>query len=428
MVVVGAGFGGLAVAKALAGSPVDVVVVDAHNFHTFQPLLYQVATAGLDADDIAHPVRGIVARQRNADVRMGKVTWIDLNARRVDLADGPSLEYDHLVLATGAVTNTYGIPGVAEHGFGLKSVADALALRAHVLRQFERAAVNPDLIDDGALTFVIGGGGPTGVELAGGLTELVERVLAKDFPTLDIRRARVVLVEPTDRVLGSFPHSLSTNARRALARRGVEVLLGVGVARADATSVELTDGSIVPTATLVWTAGVTASPLAGVLAEQLGDGALTRGARVVVEPDLSLPGHPEVSVIGDLAAASDERGELLPQVAPVAMQAGALVARNILARSEGVPTEEFRYVDRGSMATIGRHAAVAQLPGGVHLRGTVGWVAWLLLHLVMLVGFRNRLNVLVNWAWGYLTYDRASRLILDGADVPGTKTGPGGAQ
>jgi NADH dehydrogenase len=417
VVVVGAGFGGLAVAKGLAGSPVDVVVVDANNFHTFQPLLYQVATAGLDADDIAHPVRGIVARHRNADVRMGRVTWIDLDARRVDLAEGSSLTYDHLVLAAGAVTNTYGIPGVDEHGFGLKTIADALALRAHVLRQFERAAVDPTLVERGALTFVIGGGGPTGVELAGGLTELIERVLAKDFPSLDVRRARVVLVEPTDRVLGAFPRSLSDSARRALARRGVEVLLGAGVARVDDTSVELTDGTVVPASTVVWTAGVTASPLAGVIAEQLGDGALTRGGRIVVDDELGLPGHPEVSVIGDLAAATDGDGGLLPQLAPVAVQAGALVARNVIARAEGRPTESFRYVDRGSMATIGRHAAVAQLPGGVRLRGTVGWLSWLLLHLVMLVGFRNRVNVLVNWAWSYLTYDRASRLILD--DPPG---------
>lgn len=400
-------------AKGLAGSPVDVVVVDANNFHTFQPLLYQVATAGLDADDIAHPVRGIVARHRNADVRMGRVTSIDLEARRVDLAEGPSLDYDHLVLAAGAVTNTYGIPGVAEHGFGLKSIADALALRAHVLRQFERAAVAPELIDDGALTVVIGGGGPTGVELAGGLVELVERVLAKDFPSVDVRRARVVLVEPADRLLGGFAPSLSRSARRTLAGRGVEVVFGRGVARADDKSVELTDGTVIPTSTLVWTAGITASPLARVLADQLGPDALTRGGRVVVAEDLSLPGHPEVSVIGDLAAATDSHGELLPQLAPVAMQQGELVADNVLAALEGRAPAAFRYVDRGSMATIGRHAAVAQLPGGIRLRGTVGWLSWLMLHLVMLVGFRNRLNVMVNWAWSYLTYDRASRLILD---------------
>ena len=426
VVVVGAGFGGLAVAKGLAGSPVDVVVIDANNFHTFQPLLYQVATAGLDADDIAHPVRGIVARQRNADVRLGRVTRVDLDARRVDLEEGPSLEYDHLVLAAGAVTNTYGIPGVAEHGFGLKSISDALALRSHVLRQFERASVSPQLIDDGALTVVVAGGGPTGVELAGGITELVERVLAKDFPSLDVRRARVVLVEPTDRLLGAFPRSLSQSARRTLARRGVEVLLGVGVAGADEKSVELTDGTVVPTATLVWTAGVTASPLARIVAEQLGEQALGRGGRIVVEPDLTLPGHPEVSVVGDLAAATDRDGEPLPQLAPVAVQAGSLVAHNIVAGLEGRATEDFRYVDRGSMATIGRHAAVAQLPGGIRLRGTIGWLSWLLLHLVMLVGFRNRVNVLVNWAWSYLTYDRASRLILDEPAGPGT--GSDGAQ
>jgi NADH dehydrogenase len=426
VVVVGAGFGGLAVAKGLAGSPVDVVVIDANNFHTFQPLLYQVATAGLDADDIAHPVRGIVARHRNADVRLGRVTRVDLDARRVDLEEGPSLEYDHLVLAAGAVTNTYGIPGVAEHGFGLKSISDALALRSHVLRQFERASVSPQLIDDGALTVVVAGGGPTGVELAGGITELVERVLAKDFASLDVRRARVVLVEPTDRLLGAFPRSLSQSARRTLARRGVEVVLGVGVAGADEKSVELTDGTVVPTATLVWTAGVTASPLARIVAEQLGDQALGRGGRIVVEPDLTLPGHPEVSVVGDLAAATDRDGEPLPQLAPVAVQAGSLVAHNIVAGLEGRATEDFRYVDRGSMATIGRHAAVAQLPGGIRLRGTVGWLSWLLLHLVMLVGFRNRVNVLVNWAWSYLTYDRASRLILDEPAGPGT--GSDGAQ
>ena len=357
---------------------------------------------------------------------MGRVTRVDLDARRVDLEEGPSLEYDHLVLAAGAVTNTYGIPGVAEHGFGLKSISDALALRSHVLRQFERASVSPQLIDDGALTVVVAGGGPTGVELAGGITELVERVLAKDFPSLDVRRARVVLVEPTDRLLGAFPRSLSQSARRTLARRGVEVVLGVGVARADEKSVELTDGTVVPTATLVWTAGVTASPLARIVAEQLGEQALGHGGRIVVEPDLTLPGHPEVSVVGDLAAATDRDGEPLPQLAPVAVQAGSLVAHNIVAGLEGRATEDFRYVDRGSMATIGRHAAVAQLPGGIRLRGTIGWLSWLLLHLVMLVGFRNRVNVLVNWAWSYLTYDRASRLILDEPAGPGT--GSDGAQ
>jgi NADH dehydrogenase len=420
VVVVGAGFGGLALMRSLADAPVDLVLVDSNNFHTFQPLLYQVATAGLDSDDIAYPVRGIAARQGGgADVRLGRVVDVDLAGRRIRFEDGPALDYDQLVLAAGAVTATYGIPGVEEHAFGLKQLSDSLALRAHVLRQFERVAVDRSLIDQGALTVVIGGGGPTGVELAGGLVELFDRVLAKDFPTLDLRAARVVLVEPSDRLLGAFAPRLSELARRTLASRRVEVVLGVGVAGTDGKVVELTDGRRIPMGTLVWTAGVKAGPLARCLADQLGEGSLTRGGRVVVEPDLSLPGHPEVFVIGDLAGAVDEHGELLPQVAPVAMQAGEHVAgviRDSLAGES--PRPPFRYHDKGSMATIGRHAAVAQLPNGIRLSGTPGWLAWLALHLVMLVGFRNRVNVLVNWAWSYLTYDRASRLITDQDDHP----------
>ena len=414
MVVVGAGFGGLALVRSLEGVPVDVVLVDSNNFHTFQPLLYQVATAGLDSDDIAYPVRGIVARQGgDIDVRLGTVTDIDLDGRTVHFAEGPSLGYDELVLAAGAVTATYGIPGVAEHAFALKQLTDALELRAHVLGQFERVAVDRSLIDDGALNVVIAGGGPTGVELAGGLVELFDRVLSKDFPTLDVRRARVVLVEPSDRLLGAFSPRLSGMARRTLARRGVEVALGVGVAGTDDKVVELTDGRRIPAGTLVWTAGITASPLARTIANRLGDDALTRGGRIVVDSQMTIPGHPEVFVIGDLAGATDDDGQLLPQVAPVAMQAGSFVASVIRARQDGEPAGRFRYRDKGSMATIGRHAAVAQLPGGVRLSGTPGWLAWLGLHLVMLVGFRNRVNVMVNWAWNYVTYDRASRLIVD---------------
>ncbi len=425
VVVIGAGFGGLAVARTLAGAPVDVVLIDANNFHTFQPLLYQVATAGLDADDIAHPVRGIVARHRNVDVRLGKVVDIDVEHRRVVFEDGPSLGYDDLVVAAGAVTNTYGVPGVDEHGCGLKSLADALELRSHVLRQFERVAVDPSLADDGVLNIVIAGGGPTGVELAGGMSELIRRVLHRDFPTLDVRRARIVVVEPTDRLLGAFEPSLSESARRTLAARGVEVALGTSVQAVDDKSVLLGDGRRIPTTTLVWTAGVKASPLAQVLARQLGDGALTRGGRIVVGDDLTVPGHPEITVVGDLAAATGADGALLPQVAPVAMQGGELAARNILARLEGAAPRSFRYRDKGSMATIGRNAAVAQLPLRIRLRGFPGWLSWLALHLVMLVGFRNRINVLVNWAWSYLTYDRASRIIVEPAARP--PLGGGGA-
>jgi len=411
VVVIGAGFGGLAAVKALAAAPVDVVLVDANNFHTFQPLLYQVATAGLDADDVAFPARGIFHRQPNVDFRMRRVTGVDLDQRLVTFEGGGELGYDHLVLAAGAVSADYGIPGVNEHAFGLKSLADAVALRSHVLRCFEDAADDPQLIDDGLLTVVIAGGGPTGVELAGGLVELFTKVLRKDFPTLDLRRARVVVVEMADRLLGTFAPRLSGRARRTLSRRGVEIMLGVGVEKVDSSAVHLTDGSRIPTRTLVWTAGVVATPLARTLG--VAEGA---GGRIAVAPDLSVPGHPEVFAVGDIATGTDAKGRPLPGVSPVAIQGGRHAGRMICAQLEGRPTKPFRYYDKGSMATIGRHDAVAELPGGIRLTGTLGWLAWLGLHLLYLIGFRNRANVLVNWTWNYLTYDRGSRIIGEDID------------
>jgi NADH:ubiquinone reductase (H+-translocating) len=408
VVVIGAGFGGLAVARALKREALEVVVVDANNFHTFQPLLYQVATAGLDADDIAYPARGIFRRQRNVDIRMARVTAIDLEGRIVHLSRGAPLRYDHLVLAAGAVTATYGIEGVDEHAFGLKSLDDALALRAHVVERFEEAAIDPGIIDDGALAVVVCGGGPTGVELSGALAELFHKVLARDFRELDIGRARVVLVEAADRLLGTFTPRSSERARTTLERRGVEVLLGVGVEKVDVTSVHLSDGRRIPAHTLVWAAGVQASSLALTLGADT-----TRGGRLVVEADLSLPGHPEVSAIGDIAASRGPDGRPLPQVAQVAIQGGRHVARQIVHRRAGTGTEPFRYKDKGSMATIGRHDAVTELPNGWRFSGPIGWLAWLGLHLVYLMGFRNRANVLVNWAWNYLTYDRASRILAE---------------
>jgi NADH dehydrogenase len=413
-VVVGAGFGGLAVARELRDRAVDVVVVDANNFHTFQPLLYQVATAGLDEDDIAYAVRGIFRRQRNVEFRMGRVTAVDLDARTVCLdgvpeVGGAVIDYDDLVIAAGAVTATFGVQGVEEHALGLKSIDDALNVRAHVLHQFERVAVNPTLIDEGAITFVVVGGGPTGVELAGGLVELMG-VLGRDFQSLDVRRARVVLVEAGDRLLPAFAPSLGRHAVETLRRRGVEVILGAGVDRIDEHGAHLA-GGFVPAHTVVWTAGITASPLASALAVET-----TKGGRIVVGPDLSIPAHPEVYVVGDVAAMPDGHGGIAPQLAPAAMQGGRHAARQIVRRIDGQETEPFHYVDKGTMATIGRSAAVAQLPGGIHLWGPVGWLAWLGLHLVMLIGFRNRANVLVNWGWNYFTYDRGARL-LSAADI-----------
>ena len=414
VVVIGAGFGGLAAARGLAGEPVDVTVVEANNFHTFQPLLYQVATAGLDADDVGYAVRGIFHRQRNVRVRMASVTGIDLDRRLVRTDRGDPLPYDDLVLAAGAVSADFGVPGVAGHAFPLKTLDDAVRLREHVLDRFEAANVDAAQVDAGALTVVVCGGGPTGVELAGGLTELFRHVFTRDFPGLDVRRARVVLVEAGPRLLPPFHPALSERARRTLAGRGVEVVLGTGVARVDPAGVVLADGRTIPAQTTVWAAGVRASPLADALPVAKG-----RGGRIVVAEDLTVPGHPEVFVIGDLAEVAGDDGPL-PQVAQPAIQGGRHAARQIGRRLSGLPTEAFRYRDKGSMATIGRHDAVADLGHGIRLGGPVGWVAWLALHLLYLVGFRNRANVLVNWAWSYATYDRASRLL-----AASHRTGPG---
>jgi NADH dehydrogenase len=428
VVIVGAGFGGIAAARALRDAPVDVVIIDAHNFHTFPPLLYQVATAGLDTDDIAYAVRGIFRRQRNVDVALGRVTAVDVAQRVLTITDHPPLAYDTLVLAAGTVSADFGIAGVREHTIGLKSMADALAVRDRILRCFERAAAEPQLVDDGLLTVAIVGGGPTGVELAGGTQELFTRVLRRDFPSLDLRRSRVVVIEAADRLLGPFAPHLSDKALRTLRARGVEVVLGTGVARVDgplpdsplAGSVVLADGRVVPAGTIVWATGVTAAPLAHTMIDADPPVETTRGGRIVVEPDLRLPGHPEVFVIGDIAAtrADDGDGELLPQVAQPAIQGGRYAARAIVARLAGDSIAPFRYRDKGSMATIGRNAAVCEFPNGWTLSGRLGWIAWLGLHLIELVGFRNRANVLVNWGWNYLTYDRGSRLIAPYDDAP----------
>ena len=417
VVIVGAGFGGLAAARGLADAPVDVLVIDANNFHTFQPLLYQVATAGLDADDVSYAVRGIFRRQRNVDFLLGRVTSIDLAGKTVTIDPGRDVPFDHLVLAAGAVTATYGVSGAAEHAIGLKNLGDALQIRAAVLRRFEEANERaegtmpsgvPKETPD-ALTVAIVGGGPTGVELAGGLQELFTKVLVKDFPRLDVRRARVVLIEGAPKVLGAFADKLGERAAAELRSHGVEVLLGTGVERVEHGVVALADGRRIHAGTIVWAAGVKASPLSEAAGLQRA-----RGGRVVVADDLSIPGHSQVFAIGDIAASrSDGADSVLPQVAQPAIQGGRHAAAQIANQLVGVPTVAFRYHDKGSMATIGRNHAVAEFPNGRTLTGFVGWLAWLGLHLVYLIGFRNRVRVLVNWAWNYLTYDRGSRLIGD---------------
>jgi NADH dehydrogenase len=422
VVVIGAGFGGVAAAKGLRRAPVDVDLIDANNFHLFQPLLYQVATAGLDADDVAYAARGIFRHQRNVDVRMALVTSIDLDAKVVTVDRGEGdvavLPYDTLVVAAGAVSTSYGIEGVEELTIPLKDLDDALDLRLAVLERFERAANDPDSVTRGELNVVLCGGGPTGVETAGAMMELFQRVLTRDFRNVDVRAARVVLIEAAPRLLGTMSPKSSERAARTLSRRGVEVRTGVGVQRITTDGnrrlVHLADGTVIPAGAVVWTAGVRASPLAEAMGVEL-----TKGGRIVVADDLSLPGHPDVFVVGDIAASpatvagsdTSAGAAVLPQVAPVAIQGGAHAARQIVRRLAGEPSEPFHYHDKGTMATIGRNEAVAELPGGTRLFGFPGWVAWLGLHLVFLIGFRNRANVLLNWAWNYLTYDRHSRIV-----------------
>lgn len=408
VVVIGAGFGGLEVARHLKGAPVDVTVVDQHNFHTFQPLLYQVATAGLNAADVAHPVRGLFHKQSNVRFRQARVAGVDWDQRTVALLDQPPLPFDHLVVAGGASVTWFGTPGAAEHGFALYTLADATRLRNHVVRRFEAADTDPSELDGGGLTFVVVGGGPTGVETAGALAELFAMVFRKDYPALPVSRARVVLVEMQDHLLHPFHPASRRHALDTLRSKGVEVRLGAKVAEVGADHVTFGDGEVLPCQTLVWAAGVQANPLAATLGVPHG-----RGGRIVVGADLRIPDRDGAWAIGDIAASLDRRGNLLPQLAPVAMQGGRHVARQIRRLLEGRATEPFRYLDKGTMATIGRRAAVAELPGGVRLRGALAWLAWLGLHLVTLVGKRNRASVLLNWAWNYLTWDRGPRLILD---------------
>ncbi len=411
VVVLGAGFGGLHATLGLAGATVDVVLVDRDNYHGFWPLLYQVATAGLAPEDIAHPIRAIVARQANVAVRRARATAIDLDERVVQVDEWAAIPYDYLVVAVGSSLSDYGIPGVRSHAFGLKTLPEAVRLRNHILGAFEAADSDPAGAPEGLLTFVLAGGGPTGVEMAGALAELIGTNLAVDFPHLDVSAARVVVLEATSRLLNGFSARSQAEAYATLVARGVEVLLDAPLAEVTEAGVRLVDGRELASRTVVWTAGVRANPLADSFATPRA-----LNGTVEVEADLSLPGHPEVFVIGDMARRAGRGGAPLPQLAQVAIQGGRHAARSIGQRLEGRPTRPFRYHNHGIMATIGRRSAVAELPGGLTLRGTLGWLSWLGVHLVFLVGFRNRVVVLFNWAWNYLTWDRASRVLLEEGD------------
>lgn len=428
VVVVGAGFAGLNVVRGLRGAGADVTLIDQRNHHTFQPLLYQVATAALDAGDVAHQVRDVLRDAPHARFRMGRVVDLDLDGHRLTVEVGSAqadpvglsavprretLTYDHLVLTPGAVYHDFGVPGVHEHAFILKSAAEALALRGHLLRRLEEASRDPASVGEGALDVVVVGAGPTGVEMAGALVELFDRVLPSDYPELDLSRARVVLLEAAPHVLGPYQPATRAYAERILRVRGVDLRTGAVVREATGTHVHLADGSALRYGTLVWAAGVRAHPLA----EALGV-PLDRAGRVHVDDDLSLPGHPRVWLAGDVVGTVG-MAPPFPQVAQVAKQQGAHVARSLRARFASRPTRPFRYRDLGQMAIVGRSAGVAELSpamGGLRMHGLLGWLAWLFIHLVHLPGHQNRLRALIGWAFEWFTYDRHARLILEPLD------------
>lgn len=411
VVIVGGGFGGLYAARLLARQAVQVLLIDRRNHHTFQPLLYQVATAGLSPGEIAAPIRWILRGRRNVEVLLGEVQDFDLQRRLIKL-ENQDVAFDYLIVAAGATHAYFGHDEWATLAPGLKTIEDALEIRRRVLLAFElaerQAAINGSHVP---LNFVVIGGGPTGVELAGTLAEISRKALAKEFASIDPRRTRILLLEGGPRVLPAYSEDLSRSAEEQLHRLGVEVRTSSLVTSLEPAAVHIGETTI-PAVVILWAAGVAASPLGRRL------GALTdRAGRVLVNPDLTIPRHPEVFVIGDLAALKDKDGSWLPGVAPVAMQQGAATARNIARDLRGEPHENFHYLDKGSLATIGRAAAVAQF-GKVHISGFVAWLAWLFIHIFFLIGFRNRLIVLIQWAWSYFTYERGARLITGDATLP----------
>jgi NADH dehydrogenase len=397
VVVVGAGFGGLQCAKALRDQPVDVVLVDRHNYHLFTPLLYQVASCLLNPSEITAPVRKVFRRARNIRYREGEITRVDFAEKTVDIDDGTRLEYEYLVLATGSVTNYYGNESVRAHALGLKDLGEALQLRNHVLECLERATRTDDVEQRRrALTFCIVGGGPTGVEYAGALAELARLVVPREYPELAAASIRIILMEGGERLLPMFVPRLSAYARDELAKLGVDVRTNTLVASADETGVVLHDGTEIPTSTMVWTAGV-----------QPNDPLHDKPQRLDVDDHLRLAGAPGVFAIGDVAAGRDRHGKVLPMVSPPAMQAGRYVARQIL----GPGSRAFRYRDKGTLATIGRRAAVGQI-GPLRFRGFIGWIVWLTVHLYYLIGFENRIRVLMRWSWYYVRLDRPVRVMV----------------
>ena len=443
VVIVGAGFGGLYAARTLAHQPVRVTLVDRSNHHTFQPLLYQVATAALSPGDIATPIRRIVRGYKNVDVILGEVEGFDLDRRVIKLktqdkaagagevegapadhAHTPDdrISYDYLIVAAGATHAYFGHDEWEFAAPGLKTLENAVEIRRRVLLAFELAERSQAMGEEPRpLNFFVVGGGPTGVELAGALAEIATHAIEQDFRQIDTRTARIVLVEGQSRILSAYPEDLSRSAKRQLEKIGVEVRCGVRVTHIEPGKLCIGDQSE-PAAVILWAAGVAASPLGARLSEATG-AALDRSGRIQVQPDLTLPGHPEIFVVGDLALMTGTDGRPLPGVAQVAIQMGRRSAKNILQTLRKQPRKTFAYWDKGSLATIGRAAAVGNLGKRLHISGTIAWLAWLFIHLFFLIGFRNRVLVILQWAWAYVTYDRGARLITGSNELPGWREG-----
>jgi len=410
VVVIGAGFAGINAAKTLKNAPVDIKVIDRKNHHTFQPLLYQVALAVLSPAEIASPVRTVLSRSHNTEVLLGEVSAFDLEKRLVRL-DGLELPYDYLVLGAGATHAYFGHPEWEAFAPGLKTLEDAIEIRRRVLLSFETA--EREVIAGRTcppLTFVVVGGGPTGVELAGAIADIAGHHLRMEFRAIDPGKSKIILLEGGPRVLPTYPEDLSASAQRQLESMGVEVRTNAMVTNIEADAVSVGKERI-PAAVILWGAGVSASPLGKMLGVPTD-----KAGRVIVEPDLTVPGHPEVFVVGDLASAKRRNGQPVPGVAPAAIQMGRFAARQIKRSVEGEPRERFEYLDKGSLATIGRSHAIADFPGKIHISGFLAWLSWLTIHLFFLIGFRNRFFVMVEWAWAYITYNHGARLITDTAE------------
>jgi NADH dehydrogenase len=405
VVIIGAGFAGLTAAKKLRNAPVDITLVDRNNYHLFQPLLYQVAIAGLVPSQIAYPLRTIFRRQKNLTFRMDEVTSIDFKSRFVKL-NGSIIAYDFLILAVGGETNFFGLEAVQDYGFQIKDIQSAVDTRNQLLKMFEYATQDVDVEKRRAmLTFVVVGGGPTGVETAGALAELISHVMRKEYPALDIDESRVILLEAQDALIASYPDELRKATYRLLKKKNVEVLFNAKLTDYNGQRVTLEDGTEIKTETVIWTAGVKAAGITSRLGVQVAG-----SGRVRIEDTLQVPGHPEVYVTGDAAYFENEEGEPLPMLSTVAIQQGEITAKNIQRAIKGMDQRPFHYKDPGLLATIGRDAAVARI-WGMSFSGFIAWLIWVVLHIYRIIGFRNRLAVLINWAWDYFFYDNQVRLI-----------------